>query len=1170
MQSLKEKYKTTCCYCGVGCGMMISKDKRGNIKVEGDADHPVNKGMLCSKGMNLHYTVMDQSDRLLYPEIRLKRNEPGQRVSWDTSLDQVASTFKSIINEHGPDAVGFYVSGQCLTEEYYIVNKLVKGFLGTNNIDTNSRLCMSSAVAAYKMSLGEDAVPISYEDIELADCFLIAGANPAWCHPILFRRLEAHKSKSPDVKIIVVDPRKTQTAVMADLHLQINPGTDVVLYNAIARGLIENNFINDDFIQQHTNGFEALKKMVMKRSLREAATICGVKFTDIYRAIKYIGSSGGFIPMWAMGLNQSVVGVNKNLSLINLSLITGKIGKPGSGPFSLTGQPNAMGGREVGGLSNLLPAHRDMNNELHRKEVADYWGVRSVSSRPGLTATEMFDALHSGKMKAIWIICTNPLVSIPDSNKVEEALKNAEMVVVQDISSRSDTVKYADVVLPAAGWLEKDGTMTNSERRISYLSKVTDPPGEALPDIEILWRFAEKMGWKENFNYQNSAKIYEEHCGLTKNTNIDISGLNHERLKKEGTLQWPVPDSDSFGTSRLFSDHEFYTTDKKANLHAVSDKNNSESTSKEFPLILTTGRIRDQWHTMTKTGKVNKLMQHISHPFLEINPADAEKRNIKDGDPVTIENSRGEVTVSAKLSNEIKKGVVFLPMHWGKILNENFARSNNLTSSLVDPISKEPDFKFSAIEVKKYMKKPIQKIVIIGGGMAAYYFLSKYRKLNDSDEIHILCEESEIFYDHFMLPDYISGDAPWQSLVKLKNEEAAKIWNLKIHPGISVTKIDSVQKTVTDFKDNNYDYDVLVFASVLKKILPVNFLTSIAGLYTLQTRSDADKLLSQINPGNHIIIVGGNLAAMRLAVSLRELKMEVTIIEKNERLMYSQLDEVASQLLEEEITDNQIKIFYQEEIEKIIDEHSIIEVQLDSGKRISCEAIIFAQETGFDLSLAQAAGISISKGITVNEYMQSSNPDIFVVGSLANYNGILSDNNIANEEQAAILSGYFNGNKFNYYKGTLVINNLTLNDRDICSLGIIEAPPNDDDYEEIFILDRHQHYYKKCIIQKDRLVGAILFGDNSELEEFKELIEQKTELGEKRQFLLRTNKKNNEAVMGKLICSCKNIGEGNLLNVIQSGCGSLAELCRITGAGKGCGSCKPEVKMIWESAMQTV
>ena len=569
----KNEIKTTCSYCGVGCGIIVKKDINNKVFVEGDKDHPVNKGMLCSKGMNLHYVVNDVSDRILYPEMRWSRSHPRERVSWDDALDRASSVFKSIIKKYGPDSVGFYVSGQCLTEEYYIANKLVKGFLGTNNIDTNSRLCMSSAVVGYKKTFGEDSVPISYEDIELADCFLITGANPAWCHPILFRRLEKHKEQNPNVKIIVVDPRKTDSANFADLHLQLIPGTDVILYNAIGRRLLERKMIDKNFVANHTEGFEKYKEQILSLSLKEASKRCGVSEEDIKKAADYIGKANGFISMWAMGLNQSSIGSNKNFALINLSLITGQVGKPGSGPFSLTGQPNAMGGREVGGMANLLAVHKDLFNEEHRREVAQFCGVDSISDKAGFTATEMFDALENGKLKAVWIICTNPLVSLPNINSIERAMQNAKFVVVQDISHKSDTVAYADLVLPAAGWLEKEGTMTNSERRISYLPKEINPPGEAKADVEILCEFAKKMGFR-GFNYNSTEEIYSEYCAMTKGTNIDISHLNYDRLKNEGTFQWPVPEYRHAGTPRLFEDKKFYTPSEKAIFNVPNFINN--------------------------------------------------------------------------------------------------------------------------------------------------------------------------------------------------------------------------------------------------------------------------------------------------------------------------------------------------------------------------------------------------------------------------------------------------------------------------------------------------------------------------------------------------------------------------------------------------------------------
>ncbi|MEL6924987.1 MAG: molybdopterin-dependent oxidoreductase, partial [Bacteroidota bacterium] len=609
-------------------------------------------------------------------------------------------------------------------------------------------------------------VPISYDDIELADCFMIAGANPAWCHPILFRRIEAHKAANPNVKIIVVDPRQTASCSIADLHLQIMPGTDVVLFNAIARRLLETRMVDESFIINHTEGFQNYKKILADTSLKKAAEICGITVKDIKLAAHYIGNAKAFISMWAMGLNQSVIGVDKNVSLLNISLLTGQIGKPGAGPFSLTGQPNAMGGREVGGMSTLLAAHRIQSNPKHRQEVADFWGVPDLPAKPGLTATQMFDALDSGKLKAVWIICTNPMVSLPDSRKMEKALQNARFVVVQDISNRSDTAAFADLLLPAAGWLEKEGTMTNSDRRINHLSKVMEPPGEALPDAEILWRFAKAMGYK-GFNYNKVSEVYEEHCRLTKGTNIDISGLNYQRLQKEGSFQWPVPYQDHPGTPRLFTDRKFYTVSGKAQFNTpVFVRNRSEPTSAEHPLILTTGRIRDQWHTMTKTGKVNKLNSHLPMPFLEIHPVDAMVRELKQGDVAVISNTRGEVRVKVKVTKTIREGVVFLPMHWGKILNKDFGRANNLTNNLYDPVSKEPDFKYAAVEVKKYVKQR-EKICVIGAGAAAYRFIQTYRELNRQDELHVFSKEIHPFYNRVLLPEYVSDHLQWEDLQKI-------------------------------------------------------------------------------------------------------------------------------------------------------------------------------------------------------------------------------------------------------------------------------------------------------------------------------------------------------------------------------------------------------------------
>ncbi|MFA9440236.1 molybdopterin-dependent oxidoreductase [Uliginosibacterium sp. sgz301328] len=700
--------RSTCCYCGVGCGVLIESDGTRITGVRGDPDHPANFGRLCTKGLNLANSAASLSGRALHPEMRLTRDAERARVDWDTALDTVAARFADIVQQHGPDAVAFYVSGQLLTEDYYVFNKLAKGLLGTNNIDTNSRLCMSSAVTAYKMAFGADGPPTCYDDLEHAECVLFAGSNMAYAHPVLFRRLEATRAANPDVRWIVVDPRRTDTAAMADVHLQIQPGTDVALFNGMLHHLIWEGLVDADYVAAHTEGFQALKTQVRDYTPRMAAELCGIDESQLVEAAEIFGRSRASLSLYCMGLNQSAHGTDKNLALINLHLATAQIGRPGAGPFSLTGQPNAMGGREVGGMATMLAAHRDIGNAAHRAEVAAHWGVipEFLSARPGLPAVALFDALLEGTVKAVWIACTNPAHSMPDVPHVREALARAEFVVLQEAFANTDTVPYADVLLPATTWGEKSGTVTNSERRISRVRAAIDAPGEARADwwiaAEVARRIEERLrpALPTLFPYADSEAIFDEHRALTVGRDLDIGGLDYARLEAEGPQQWPLPAGQSQGLARRYADGVFATIDGRARFHALPYRPVAEATNARFPFHLLTGRLRDQWHGMSRTGRVPALFAHAPEPSLSMHPADAERRGFKAGDLVRVASKRGSFVLPLQVSDEVASGSVFAAMHWnGQFLNSGGVNETSLPA--VDDKSQQPELKHAAVRVER-------------------------------------------------------------------------------------------------------------------------------------------------------------------------------------------------------------------------------------------------------------------------------------------------------------------------------------------------------------------------------------------------------------------------------------------------------------------------------------
>lgn len=711
--------QTTCPYCGVGCGVMahVTPTPSGpKVKIEGDVNHPANYGKLCIKGSNLADTLGLET-RVLEPIIG--RKDQQEITSWDTATSIIAKKFQQCIDQYGRDSIAFYVSGQLLTEDYYVVNKFVKGYFGTANIDTNSRLCMSSAVAAHKRVFGEDIVPASYEDFEHTDMVVLVGSNTAWCHPVLYQRIMKAKEQR-NLFVVVVDPRFTSTCEDADLHLPILPGQDVALFNGLLQYLWKNGHADQKFIAQYTQGLEqTLVQSETESSIEAVAQRTGITADKLRNFYEKFAQTEKVMTLFSMGVNQSSQGVNKANSISNCHLLTGKIGKLGAAPFSMTGQPNAMGGREVGGLANMLAAHLELENESHQQLVQNFWQSPYIAKQAGLKAVNLFQAVESGKIKAIWIMATNPVVSMPDADQVKRALEKCDFVVVSDICQNTDTTQYADVLLPALGWGEKDGTVTNSERRISRQRAFLDIPGQAKADWWAISQVAQKMGFS-GFDFNNSHDIFLEHARLSAEQNSHLSqrsetpyfryfnlkGLTDLSLAEYNELkpvQWPVWSKDQADdlVTRLYSQGQFSHADGKAKFIAVSTVDPFYPICSEFPLILNTGRIRDQWHTMSRTGLSANLSTHRAEPYCEIHPHDALKYGIKDDELVEVKSRWGNCVLRAMVSDNIRRGQVFAPIHWNDQVASD-ARIGKIVNPVVDAISGEPEFKHTPVLIQPF------------------------------------------------------------------------------------------------------------------------------------------------------------------------------------------------------------------------------------------------------------------------------------------------------------------------------------------------------------------------------------------------------------------------------------------------------------------------------------
>jgi assimilatory nitrate reductase catalytic subunit len=680
--------RTTCPYCGVGCGVLATLQADGSVSIAGDPEHPANFGRLCSKGSALGETLSLEG-RLLHPEIG------GERASWAEALDLVAGTFSRAIAEHGPDSVAIYGSGQLLTEDYYVANKLMKGFIGSGNMDTNSRLCMASSVAGHKRAFGSDTVPGNYEDLELADLIVLVGSNLGWCHPVLYQRIAKAKAERPGMRVVLIDPRRTNTADIADLHLPLQSDGDSALFVGLLRHLGQTRHVDERFVREHTSGIEGAMLITEDWPLSRVAEATGLSEQAIGLFYDWFARTEKTVTVYSQGVNQSASGTDKVNAIINCHLLTGRIGRPGMGPFSVTGQPNAMGGREVGGLANMLAAHMDFTPEAIER-VGRFWGSERVAKTPGLKAVDLFAAMARGEIKAVWIMATNPVDSMPEADLVRQALAQCPFVVVSDILAQTDTGVVAHVRLPAAGWGEKDGTVTNSERRISRQRPFLALPGEARPDWWIISQVANRMGFGAAFNFARPEQIFAEHVALSRFENagtrdFDLSGLRDADYQGLQPTQWPVR---SRPTARLFGDGRFFMPDRKARFVPVLPP--PPFVPAPGQLLLNTGRVRDHWHTMTRTGKAARLSAHYAEPFAEIHPQDAQALGIRRASLVRLGNKHGSAVVRALVTDRQRRGHVFVPMHWTDQFASN-ARIDALETAKVDPLSHQPALKMALV-----------------------------------------------------------------------------------------------------------------------------------------------------------------------------------------------------------------------------------------------------------------------------------------------------------------------------------------------------------------------------------------------------------------------------------------------------------------------------------------
>lgn len=1215
--------RTGCPYCGVGCGLLATVAEGRLLSVEGDPDHPVNRGRTCAKPVALPSAV-HAKDRALVPRRRDRPDGPWRDVGWDEAIGWAAERLRAIIDEHGPGAVAFYVSGQLLTEDYYVVNKLAKGFIGTNTVDSNSRLCMSSAVAGYKATFGSDGPPPSYDDLDRADCLLLLGSNTAACHPIVWQRIRDRQRAGGFV--IVVDPRRTTTAAEADLHLPVLPGADIPLLLGMLHVIERDGLLDEAFLADHTEGWEELRGQVAEWPPERAARVSGVDEALLSEAAHRFAGAGAAMALWTMGANQSTVGTDKNRALHALCLASGQIGRPGAGPLSLTGQPNAMGGREVGGLASLLPGYRDARDPEQRAEVAAYWDLpddaAGISAEPGLVATDLIDALHDGRVKAVWVIATNPAVSLPDSTKVREALSRAELLVVQDAYHPTETSSLAQLVLPAAAWPEKAGTMTGSERRVTLMRKAIPAPGAALPDWRILARLGAALGWPAQFAWPDAAAVHAELTGLTAGRVCDQTGLSHARLGRDGSIRWPFtredaerddrargigvvgrpehPEADGTGDGddaadatiertlpidpathapRLYPDHRFPTPSGRARLGRLDVGGVAEPTDDGHPLVLTTGRVGGQWHTMTRTGKAPDLLAADPEPFVELHPDDAAAAGVADGERVRLVSRRGRAIVRARVDgtdadgDTIRPGVAFAPFHWGALhAAPGAGQLNDLSHDATDPVSRQPELKAIAVRVEPLVAEALprtardgrprrERLVIVGGGMASVAVLEAAFAHRSSArwETTILAGEPDPPYDRVKISKLVGPD-PREDVV-LRPPEWYAAHDIDLRLGTWVDRLDTDAGEVVLESGERVGYDKAVVCTGSRPAMPPILGLDLAGVAPFRTRADAARLNAAVRQGAMVTVIGGGLLGLEAAAGLAAHGASVTIVHLGERLMERQLDRGAARLLERRVRELGVQLLLEQQTERIVGTGSVTGVRFVGGDELASDLVVLATGIRPEIVVGKRSGLACDSAIVVDDELRTSAPNVWAVGECAQHRGVTYGLWPPIAAQAKVAGATLAGQPAGY-QGSSLATTLKIVGIDLFACGQPWFDSDDDEIDELMSIDTRRGIYRRLALRDGRLAGAVLLGDLGLAGPLSELADGIATVPDELLAEIVGGGGPQAVPDDRLICSCNQVRAGAIRSAIADGDDSLAAVRARTGASGGCGGCASRVEAL--------